>query len=87
MNQGFRPKESAIQSRGNELFNLGVTYLQEPFYICTVVPDEVFTVLEDVHNTSFAGFHIVWHSPHRSKGLFDSSIILMAKDLLTGLLH
>jgi len=69
LNQGFRPKESAIQPRSNELFNLGVTYLQEPFYICAIVPDEVFTVLEDVHNMSFAGFHIVWHSPHGSKGL------------------
>jgi hypothetical protein len=49
LNQGFWPKKSAIQARGDELFDISVTYLQEPLYICAVVPDEVFTVLEDVH--------------------------------------
>jgi hypothetical protein len=61
LNQGFRPKESPIQPRGDELFDISVTNLQEPFYIRTVVPDEVFTVLEDVHEMSFADLPTVLH--------------------------
>jgi hypothetical protein len=59
LNQGLRPQESAIQTRGDELFNIGVPHLQEPLYICAVVPDEVFTVLKDVHVMSFADPNIV----------------------------
>jgi hypothetical protein len=67
LNQWLRPEESAIQTRGDEPLYLSVTYLQEPLYICAVVPDEVFTVLENVHEMSFASFHIVWHSPPGKK--------------------
>jgi hypothetical protein len=59
LNQWLRPEESAIQTRGDEPLYLSVTYLQEPLYICAVVPDEVFTVLKDVHVMSFADPNIV----------------------------
>jgi hypothetical protein len=43
------------------LLNVSVTNLQKSLYVGAVVPDQVFPVLEDVHEMSFADVPIVRH--------------------------
>jgi hypothetical protein len=43
------------------LLNVSVTNLQKSLYVGAVVPDQVFPVLEDVHEMSFVDIHMIWH--------------------------